>query len=455
MAATRTFDRTRASAGRGADALARPRERQLESEACRAARSEAPVSLGSHAGPRAVQAPAAGLGRPLPPGLRAGLEPRLGVDLSALRVHSDEAAAQQADEAGARAYAQGRELVFGRGQWRPDEPEGRALAMHEVAHAAQQAQPGATPGVQREPAPAQGPGAAPPTEDFVAMPAGESGVEDGHVLFSRDEIALDPGDREALDALAAGAGPGVAVHVHGYASAEGDTDYNLNLSAHRAVAVKQYLQGVLPAETRITAYAYGESTAFGGRPQNRRVGVDLIEAGGLFNPGLGARFAGSLLPPLSLSLGDDTPPPAPQLPTGLLPPSLRGLPGVGSGLPPYAATPPVWLTTPLPPRSQFDVGSVAPTFALRGVPYTARDAESLQLHYRFWFDNFTNWGMDPGMASTLVQLGTEFAASTDLSLQAPTQQEILDRQQNTTPHTVPVLNGTMMRWLFNHFSRDR
>jgi outer membrane protein OmpA-like peptidoglycan-associated protein len=453
MPAARAFTRLPAAAGR--DLPPRSREQQLEAEAWRAARPDTqPGRLSARDGAAHAALPPVGIGRALPAGLRASLEPRLGVDLSALRVHDGEAAAQQADDAGARAYTQGRDIVLGRGEGRADEAAGRALLAHEAAHAAQQALPGARPGVQCDPLPAEGVGRAPPAEEFVPMESGDSGVEDDHVLFAHNDAALDEGDRETLDALAAAAGPGAAVHVHGYASREGDADYNLNLSAHRAVAVKQYLQHVMPEETRITAYAYGASSAFGERAaQNRRVGVDIIEAGGLFNPGLASRFSGTLLPPGGLTLGG-SPATPPTLPPGVLPPSLGGLLGPGSLRPPFVGPPPQWATTPLPPRPEFDVGSVAADFALRGVPYTARDVESLQLHYRFWFDNFTRWGMEPGLADTLVQLGTGFAARTDLSLQAPTQQELLDRRQDTTPTVVPVFNDAMMRWLFDRFSRD-
>ena len=400
------------------------------------------------------QALVPGLGHPLPAALRAALQPRLGIDLSTLRVHDDAAAAQQADEAGANAYTQGRDIVLGRGQGQG--AGGARLLAHEVAHAAQQAQPGAQPGVQREPRPGDGIGRHPPSDSFVEMDLGDSGVEDDHVLFARNDAVLDERDRTTLDALAASAGEGAAVHVHGYASQEGDADYNLNLSAHRAVAVKQYLQGVMPEGTRITAYAYGASTAFGEgserQGQNRRVGVDVIEAGGLFNPGLSPRFAGTLLPPGGLRLGGPTVPP-PVLPQGL--PSLTDDLAFGpQRLAPYRSPLPGGTMPPLPSAPRFDVGSVAADFALRGVPYTERDAASLQAHYQFWYGNFTRWGMAPDLADWLVQKGTAAAARTDLSLQAPTDQELLDRAMGTSPTIVPLLNDSMMRWLFDRFSRD-
>ncbi len=433
------------------------RTQQLEAEARRFAAQPTTAatraSMAAHAGSAETLA-VPGLGRPLSPAWRAALEPRLGVDLSRLRVHDDEAAAQQAEAAGAKAFTQGRDIVLGRGQGRG--ADAGTLLAHEAAHAAQQARPGAQAGVQRDPQPGEGLGRHPPSEDFVPMDAGDSGVEDDHLLFARNDAVLDAGDCERLDTLAAAAGPGAAVHVHGYASQEGDAEYNLNLSAHRAVAVKQYLRSVMPEDTRITAYAYGASTAFGSSTDrqglNRRVGVDIIEAGGLFNPGLASRFAGTLLPPGGLSLGGPAVPP-PRLPAGL--PSLDDADLVGPRpLAPYRPVLPGGSPALLPAAPGFDLGSVAPDFAFRGIPYTERDAASLQAHYSFWFGNFTRWGMDPALADWLVQKGTAFAARTDLSLQAPTDQELLDRAQGTTPTIVPVFNDTMMRWLFDRFSRD-
>jgi outer membrane protein OmpA-like peptidoglycan-associated protein len=428
-------------------------DRRLEGEAQRFAHDPARPTRATMRQGQAAMAAVPGLGQPLPLAVQAALQPRLGVDLSTLRVHHDEAAAQAAQAQGAKAYTKGRDVVFGRGQWQPGQPAGQALLAHEVAHAAQQAQPGAAAGVQRDPLEGQGPGLSPPSEDFVPMPAGESGVEDGHLLFARDVVTLDAADREALDALVAGAGPGASVHVHGYASTEGDADYNLNLSAHRAVAVKQYLLSQLPEGTRVTAYAYGETTAFGQRALNRRVGVDVIEPGGLLDPGGGARLRISLLPPGALTLGAPgvpSVPSTPTLPSGMLATDLRGLlGGPGGGRPPWADPPPLWLNPTLPARPRFDLGAVAPDFALRGVPYTDRDARSFEQHFDFWYGNFVSLGLDAATAAWLAQKGTEMAAGTDLSLQAPTQQELLDRRMDTEPTIVPIFNDAILRWLLD------
>lgn len=76
---------------------------------------------------------------------------RLGADLGAVRVHDGPAADRAARSVGARAFALGDALVFARGEYRPEAPEGRQLLAHELAHVAQDREGGA---IHRQPAPA-------------------------------------------------------------------------------------------------------------------------------------------------------------------------------------------------------------------------------------------------------------------------------------------------------------
>jgi len=69
---------------------------------------------------------------------RTFMEPRLGRNLGAVRIHRDETAANSARAQGALAYAVGRDLVFGAGQYAPHTPEGRKLLAHELTHSVQQ-----------------------------------------------------------------------------------------------------------------------------------------------------------------------------------------------------------------------------------------------------------------------------------------------------------------------------
>jgi len=82
-------------------------------------------------------------GRPLDAQTRGFFEPRLGYDLSRVRVHTDGRAAESARELNAHAYALGHDVVFGAGRFAPETHEGRTLIAHELAHVVQQGnQPG-------------------------------------------------------------------------------------------------------------------------------------------------------------------------------------------------------------------------------------------------------------------------------------------------------------------------
>lgn len=384
-----------------------------------------------------------GVGQPLPAAMQLAFERRLGVPLERLRIHRDTAAARAAEEEGAQAYTRGSSVVFGANAWRPDTPEGSRLIAHEVAHVAQQAQPGAPPTTQREPRRGEGIGRAPPSASFVNVEQG-TGAEDSHILFSRDSATLRADHREALDSVIAGISGPVTVHVHGYASREGDEDYNRNLSAHRAVAVKSYLERALPEGSRVIAYAYGETTEFGGLRANRRVGIDVLEPSGLLLPS-----AGFSLGLGELSLGAPPPPPFGVAPLLELDPELEQLLRPRIPLAPALPTPaPIPWTTPFAPLPRFDAGAVAPDYAQRGLLYSARDARSYDEHYAFWLRRYIAWGLEADRAAWLAQKGTEFAARTQLSLEAPTAQERLDRALGTEPTIIPIMNDAIMRWLF-------
>lgn len=77
-------------------------------------------------------------GAPLPARERAFFEPRLGVDLSGVRVHADAEAARLAAGLSARAFTTGSEVYFGAGEYRPQSSEGRRLLAHELTHVVQQ-----------------------------------------------------------------------------------------------------------------------------------------------------------------------------------------------------------------------------------------------------------------------------------------------------------------------------
>lgn len=69
---------------------------------------------------------------------RVFMEPRFGHDFSQVRVHADDTAAESASAINALAYAVGRDVVFGAGQYQPHVIEGRRLLAHELSHVIQQ-----------------------------------------------------------------------------------------------------------------------------------------------------------------------------------------------------------------------------------------------------------------------------------------------------------------------------
>jgi hypothetical protein len=87
----------------------------------------------------------------LPPATRAHMEAAFSADFSDVRVHEG----GHAGAVGARAYAQGSELHFAPGQYRPGTPEGDRLIGHELTHVLQQ-RDGRVPGAQRKPIQRQG-----------------------------------------------------------------------------------------------------------------------------------------------------------------------------------------------------------------------------------------------------------------------------------------------------------
>lgn len=95
---------------------------------------------------RAVGSPERG--EPLPPRVRAEVEPLVGADLSGVSLHREPAAREAAEAIGARAFTHGRRIFLG-----PSEsPHDTRLIAHEATHALQQAAVGEAGVVQRTPA---------------------------------------------------------------------------------------------------------------------------------------------------------------------------------------------------------------------------------------------------------------------------------------------------------------
>lgn len=80
----------------------------------------------------------AGNGTPMSLADRNYFEPRLGQDLSDVRVHTGAGAARATDRLNADAFTYGRHIAFAPGAYAPQMPAGRHLIAHELAHVAQQ-----------------------------------------------------------------------------------------------------------------------------------------------------------------------------------------------------------------------------------------------------------------------------------------------------------------------------
>jgi hypothetical protein len=85
-------------------------------------------------------------GRALGAEARAFFEPRLGRDLSHVRVHTDADAAASAQKVDALAYTVGPHIAFAPGRYAPATSAGRRLLAHELVHVTQSGGPGSGPG---------------------------------------------------------------------------------------------------------------------------------------------------------------------------------------------------------------------------------------------------------------------------------------------------------------------
>ncbi len=135
-----------------------PAEAEADRVAERAMRGDEPLGVARSAAGGAGEGPAPpivhevlrGPGAPLEAAIRGDFEHRLGLDLSGVRVHDGDRAAESARAVDAAAYTVGSDVVFGAGRYAPQSPAGRRLLAHELAHVAQQAGP-AEPELARSP----------------------------------------------------------------------------------------------------------------------------------------------------------------------------------------------------------------------------------------------------------------------------------------------------------------
>lgn len=123
-------------AKRRVESSADPFEREADRMAHAITGSAAPAfGAGAPWAPRGAEH---GRSEPLPTSVRAQMEPRFGVDFSAVRIHADTHAAIEVRKVGAQAFTLGRDIYFDAGQYRPHASSGRWLLAHELTHVVQQ-----------------------------------------------------------------------------------------------------------------------------------------------------------------------------------------------------------------------------------------------------------------------------------------------------------------------------
>ncbi|MFJ4318079.1 DUF4157 domain-containing protein [Streptomyces lavendulae] len=174
----------RRSVWRAADPPVPEPDERLEAEADRFAEryaSLAPGAVRPLPRPLAAASPTGDAGAPLDPATRAAMEPRLGWDLSRVRVHTGPAAAASAAALDARAYTAGGHIVLGDGA-RPGSDAGRRLLAHELAHVAQQARGEGAGRIHRKPLPP------------AAAPAGRRARGGGKPFELRVTREMDPAE---------------------------------------------------------------------------------------------------------------------------------------------------------------------------------------------------------------------------------------------------------------------
>lgn len=131
-------------------------------------------------------------GQSIPRSLRSSLEPRFGVDLGGVRLHTDTAAASLAAAVHAHAFTTGNDIFFAAGRYQPDTIEGRRLLAHEVTHTIQQGNGGVA--LQREE------DTAPVVTEAQAMAEIDRDAAQDIIEQTPEEVEAGKGKEEPIDA---------------------------------------------------------------------------------------------------------------------------------------------------------------------------------------------------------------------------------------------------------------
>ncbi|MFZ0062725.1 MAG: DUF4157 domain-containing protein [Pyrinomonadaceae bacterium] len=218
----------------------------------------------------------------------AGTSEQSRASLQHVRIHTDERAAESARAVNARAYTVGRDVVFGRSEYRPETSAGKRLLAHELAHVFQQSATGPEPQVQRVVAETNFPGGGRVDEERTGehriwnFDVGKATLKPEHLkamprLAQEIKDALNPDDPEEQ------------VDLEGQASSTGSASSNERLASERVLAVKRALMAEGVAEAKIRTTVVGEAKSEVGTTEenfarSRAVRVILVPRAKLTKP---------------------------------------------------------------------------------------------------------------------------------------------------------------------------
>jgi Domain of unknown function (DUF4157) len=134
-------------------------------------------------------------GQPLTPAARAIFEPRLGYDLSRVRIHADAQAAESAESVNARAYTVANQIVFAPGQYGHTNPDRARLLAHELTHVIQQSASPAAHILRRQPTTVE------VDSNKIDLPTGQSSLGAVIYKYSAHTTVKPTGGRGAGTAL--------------------------------------------------------------------------------------------------------------------------------------------------------------------------------------------------------------------------------------------------------------
>jgi hypothetical protein len=187
-------------------------------------------------------------GRPLASAERAFFEPRIGADLSDVRLHDGRAADQASKAISARAFTLGHDIAFANGEHQLGTDSGRRLMAHELAHVVEEGG-----SVRRQPAPA-----APPAAPTVVNLNFSGAVPAGQTFATPLRASTDtPGVTWSIVAGTAAKAAGTSI------AANGTITLDPAQAAGTLVVRADNAAGFATADMRVTSIPTGvSSTAF-------------------------------------------------------------------------------------------------------------------------------------------------------------------------------------------------